>query len=399
MKEEQDCAEEAEDQATNEKYKTWKKNSPLLYDLLIAKSLEWPSLTVDWLSSKQVNSNYSLQKLLISNHTGTPNKNSLSILSVCLPLEDVLLNKSVVDPLLSTQPKIRSIVTLPHEGDINIARAMPQKDSIIASKGSTGQVYINDWEKFQSGNQDSPIILTGHNKEGVGLAWSGIKEGYLASGSDDHNVCVWDINSQKNPQILSWHSNIVESISFSEFYHNLLASCGDDRKIILWDLRQGAPSHVIEAHIHEINSVDFNKHDEYLLATGSNDRSVAIWDTRNMGKKLVNLDYHQDTVHKVSWAPFSMSILASVSNDRKVVIWDLGRLNCDSPDELPSEVLFTHNGHTGRVSDFAWNPNDHFLMSSVSEDNMLNVWQMSHTLFTSENLRLGVADKDFEISN
>jgi histone-binding protein RBBP4 len=156
---------------------------------------------------------------------------------------------------------------------------------------------------------------------------------------------------------------------------------------------------VIEAHIHEINSVDFNKHDEYLLATASNDKSVAMWDTRNMGKKLVSLDYHQDTVHKVSWAPFSMSILASVSNDRKVLLWDLGRLNCDSQDDLPPEVLFSHNGHTGRISDFSWNPNDHFLMSSVSEDNMLQVWQMSHTLFTSESLRLGVADKEVEISN
>jgi WD40 repeat protein len=399
MKEEQDCAEEAEDQATNEKYKTWKKNSPLLYDLLIARSLEWPSMTVDWLTSKQVNSNHSLQKLLISNHVGATNKNSLSILSVVLPLEDVLLNKSVTDPLLSTQAKIKNIITLPHEGDVNIARAMPQKDSIIASKGSTGQVYVNDWEKVLSGIQDSPTVLTGHSKEGVGLAWSGLREGCLASGSDDHNVCIWDLTTQKNSNILVWHSNIVEDVSFSEFYQNLLASAGDDRKIILWDLRQGTPSHVIEAHIHEINSVDFNKHDEYLLATASNDKSVAIWDTRNMGKKLVSLDYHQDTVHKVSWAPFSMSILASVSNDRKVLLWDLGRLNCDSQDDLPPEVLFSHNGHTGRISDFSWNPNDHFLMSSVSEDNMLQVWQMSHTLFTSESLRLGVADKEVEISN
>jgi hypothetical protein len=26
----------------------WKKNTPYLYDLIIIKALEWPSLTVDW---------------------------------------------------------------------------------------------------------------------------------------------------------------------------------------------------------------------------------------------------------------------------------------------------------------------------------------------------------------
>jgi WD40 repeat protein len=205
------------------------------------------------------------------------------------------------------------------------------------------------------------------------------------------------VNALRNPSILNSHTSIVEDISWSEFYTNALASVGDDRKIIIWDLRQSGPSHVIEAHIHEINSVDFNKHDEYLLATASNDKTVAVWDMRNMGKKVINLEYHQDSVHKVAWAPFSMSILASVGSDKKVVLWDLGRVKSEPVDDLPPEVLFTHNGHTGRVSDFSWNSFDHFLMSSVSEDNMLHVWQLSHTLFTSEVTRLGIPDKDIEI--
>lgn len=30
-------------------YKIWRKNTPLLYDLLMVHTLEWPSLTVQWL--------------------------------------------------------------------------------------------------------------------------------------------------------------------------------------------------------------------------------------------------------------------------------------------------------------------------------------------------------------
>ena len=37
----------------NEEYKTWKKNSPLLYDFILTRALEWPTLTVQWLPDKQ----------------------------------------------------------------------------------------------------------------------------------------------------------------------------------------------------------------------------------------------------------------------------------------------------------------------------------------------------------
>ena len=33
-------------------YYTWKKNTPLLYDLLMTADLGWPSLTVQWFPDK-----------------------------------------------------------------------------------------------------------------------------------------------------------------------------------------------------------------------------------------------------------------------------------------------------------------------------------------------------------
>ena len=37
------------------------------------------------------------------------------------------------------------------------------------------------------------IRLTGHKNEGYGLSWSAQREGYLLSGSDDAQICVWDV--------------------------------------------------------------------------------------------------------------------------------------------------------------------------------------------------------------
>jgi hypothetical protein len=38
-----------EERQAHAEYRTWKKNAPLLYDLVLAHALAWPSLTVQWL--------------------------------------------------------------------------------------------------------------------------------------------------------------------------------------------------------------------------------------------------------------------------------------------------------------------------------------------------------------
>lgn len=37
---------------------------------------------------------------------------------------------------------------------------------------------------------------------------------------------------------------------------------------------------------------------------------------------------------------------------------------------------FIHGGHTAKISDFTWNPNEPWVICSVSEDNIMQVWQM-----------------------
>ncbi len=38
------------------------------------------------------------------------------------------------------------------------------------------------------------LRLTGHKTEGYGLAWSPFRSGHLLSGSDDAQICLWDIS-------------------------------------------------------------------------------------------------------------------------------------------------------------------------------------------------------------
>ena len=37
--------------------------------------------------------------------------------------------------------------------------------------------------------------------EGYGLAWSPLLEGHVLSGSDDANICLWDISGYTGAQV------------------------------------------------------------------------------------------------------------------------------------------------------------------------------------------------------
>ncbi len=47
-------------------------------------------------------------------------------------------------------------------------------------------------------------------------------------------------------------------------------------------------------------------------------------------------------------------------------------------------IQFIHGGHTAKISDFTWNPNEPWVICSVSEDNILQVWQMAENIYNDE---------------
>ena len=46
--------EAVEERVINEEYKIWKKHSPFFYDTLYSHALTWPSLTVEWMPSRDM---------------------------------------------------------------------------------------------------------------------------------------------------------------------------------------------------------------------------------------------------------------------------------------------------------------------------------------------------------
>ena len=101
---------------------------------------------------------------------------------------------------------------------------------------------------------------------------------------------------------------------------------------------------------------------------------------RNLSKRLHCFEGHRDEVMQLQWSPNNETILGSCSQDRRVHIWDLSKIGEEqTPEDAedgPPELLFIHGGHTQKVSDFGWNMHDDWVVASVAEDNILQIWQM-----------------------
>ncbi|XP_061342100.1 WD-40 repeat-containing protein MSI3-like [Gastrolobium bilobum] len=386
-------AEEENEIEVEEEFSVWKKNTPLLYDLFISHPLQWPSLTVHWLPSFPQPYSYpsfNLHKLLLATHTAEGEPNFLMLADASLPV-----NTSqpiiAVDPLNPVLPKIEITQRIPVDGEVNRARSMPQNPSIVAAKTCNSEVYVFDFNKQRGLGCDPDLRLRGHDKEGYGLSWSPFKNGYLLSGSHDHKICLWDVPAASQENVLDAlhvfeaHESVVEDVSWHMKDENLFGSVGDDCNLIIWDLRTNKAQQSVKQHEREVNFLSFNPYNEWILATASSDTTVGLFDTRKLTVPLHFLSSHTDEVFQVEWDPNHETVLASSAADRRLMVWDLNRVGDEQiegdGEGGPPELLFSHGGHKGKISDFSWNKNQPWVISSVAEDNSFHVWQMAESIY------------------
>ena len=90
-----DKADLLEERFVDAEYKIWKKNTPFLYDFVLTHSLEWPSLTVEWLPQrKQISKTAVQHELLLGTHTSSGEQNYLMVATCVLPNNTEVLTDS-----------------------------------------------------------------------------------------------------------------------------------------------------------------------------------------------------------------------------------------------------------------------------------------------------------------
>jgi len=100
----------------------------------------------------------------------------------------------------------------------------------------TAVEYLNDVIKVLDISKDEEVFSLngGHKREILCLALHPGGD-FLASGSRDNNIAIWDLKTGKLLKTLEGHRDNVNYLSFSP-NGRFLASASDDKNVIIWDL-------------------------------------------------------------------------------------------------------------------------------------------------------------------
>lgn len=72
--------------------------------------------------------------------------------------------------------------------------------------------------------------------------FGGVNESFIASGSEDNNVCIWHIRREEPLLTLTGHTRTVNCVSWNPVYPSMLASCSDDGTVRIWGPKLPVPS-------------------------------------------------------------------------------------------------------------------------------------------------------------
>lgn len=119
---------------------------------------------------------------------------------------------------------------------------------------------------------------------------------YIATGSSDRIVCLWDCVAGTNVRFMTGHKSPIHVLAFS-ICGRYLSSAGSDCKILIWDLAHGHLVAEFSGHEKPIHSLTFSRCGN-LLASGSLDCTVKLWDFTKLSEDTssedVNISHNPD---------------------------------------------------------------------------------------------------------
>ncbi|KAG8742376.1 hypothetical protein FRC10_001598 [Ceratobasidium sp. 414] len=209
--------------------------------------------------------------------------------------------------------------------------------------------------------------LVGHTYRVLSVAYSP-DCAYIASGSGDYTVRIWDANTgQPVGQPLHGHTSGVNTVAYSPD-GAYIASGSEDKTIRIWDAHAGQPvGQPFEGHTRTVNSVAYSPDGAYI-ASGSDDKTVRIWDVHTGEPVGQPLNGHTSWVFSVAYSPDG-AYIASGSDDKAIRIWDA------HTGKPAGQSL---KGHAGVVRSVVYSPDGAYIVSG-SSDETVRIWD-AHTV-------------------
>lgn len=189
---------------------------------------------------------------------------------------------------------------------------------------------------------------------------------YIASGSDDSVVRIWDAEMGTTQHRVKVRRGWVYSIAFSS--EGVVAAASDDYSITLWMASTGREV----SHLTDLDDTPYSlsfSPDGTKLAAVCSGESV-LWETElNTGFEKwsrVSNKTHDDSLQAITFSPDG-NLLAAGSYNGNVHIWDAGT----------DARLLTFKGDDNRINAVAFS-SDSKLLASATDDGKVTIWDMNN---------------------
>ncbi|KAJ7931173.1 histone transcription regulator 1 [Mycena leptocephala] len=244
--------------------------------------------------------------------------------------------------------------------------------------------------------------LTMHTGPVLTVRWANSGK-WLASGSDDEIVMIWDFDPSAKGKIwgsdevnvegwrplkrLPGHESDVTDVAWSPG-DRYLASVGLDSKVIIWCGYTHERLQKLDQHQGFVKGVCWDPVGEYL-ATQSDDRSVKIWNTTDWSLEATVTKPFEDSpgstfFRRLSWSPDGAHITASNATNNKGFVFIASVITRNT---WTSEISLVGHENTVEVASynphiFLRNPQLPVLTSNIcsvvalgADDRSVSIWQ------------------------
>ncbi len=261
-------------------------------------------------------------------------------------------------PPIQTEPL--AVLERKLEGHKNWIRsiAVSPNGTWLASGSDDKTIKIWDME-----TGECRATLEGHTEEVRALVITHDR-GTLFSGSNDNTIRCWQVLTGQATAVIRGHNHFV--LGLAVFKHGTrLASCSANEgppTIRLWNTATHRRLSTFKDEENGfVNSIAVSQNGDSLVSGGS-DKLVKVWDVAS-GALLMALSGHSDSVKSVQITP-DCQFAISGSKDKTIKIWNLATQSC----------VGTLEGHQSDIDSIALSPDGSVLASTGFNDHTVRIW-------------------------
>uniref|UniRef100_A0A663LV36 Protein transport protein Sec31A n=1 Tax=Athene cunicularia TaxID=194338 RepID=A0A663LV36_ATHCN len=257
----------------------------------------------------------------------------------------------------------------------NFGNGSPESSGVIIGGGDNGVLTMYSVHHILASKSEPVIGRTEKHSGPVrALDFNPFQSNLLASGANDSEIFIWDLNNFSVPMTPGAKSQPHEDISvvsWNRQVQHILSSAHPSGKAVVWDLRKNEPIIKVSDHSNRMHCSGMAWHPEVatqLVLSSEDDRLpvIQIWDLRFATSPLSQLEGHTRGVLSVSWCQADPELLLSSAKDNRILCWNpsMGEVVYELP--IRSQWCF----------DVQWCPRNPSVFSAATFDGWINIYSV-----------------------